>query len=125
MSGAKALKLAQRVPVFPCDNDKTPFVTHGFKDASSDPDTIRKWWLKWPDALIGVPTGIKFVVVDLDLQHDEARGWLSDNWGRLPVTRTHRTRSGGKHLLFAPHPDVKCSTGKVHPHVDTRGHGGL
>jgi hypothetical protein len=119
-----ALKLARRVPVFPCDNDKTPFVAHGFKDASSDPDVIRRWWERYPDALIGVPTGIKFVVADLDLQHDEAQRWLSDNWGRLPVTRTHTTRSGGKHLLFAPHQEIKCTTGKLHPHVDTRGHGG-
>jgi hypothetical protein len=124
MSGAKALKLASRVPVFPCDNDKTPLVAHGFKDASNDADVIRKWWDKWPDALIGVPAGIRFVVIDLDLQHEEARQWCSDNSGRLPPTRTHRTRSGGLHLLFAPHPDVKCTTGKLHPHVDTRGDGG-
>jgi hypothetical protein len=98
MSGAsldEALRLARRVPVFPCDNDKTPFVAHGFKDASTEPDLIQKWWEKWPDALIGVPTGSKFVVIDLDLQHDEARQFLSNNWGRLPRTRTHETRSGG------------------------------
>jgi hypothetical protein len=120
----QALRLAQKFPIFPCDNDKTPFVAHGFKDATSDPDVIRKWWEKYPDALIGVPTGTKFVVIDLDLQHDEARRWFTDNSGHLPVTRTHTTRSGGKHLLFAPHPDVKCTTSKLHPHVDTRGDGG-
>jgi Bifunctional DNA primase/polymerase, N-terminal len=120
----EAIKLARRVPIFPCDNDKTPFVAHGFKDASSDPNLIRKWWEKYPDALIGVPTGPKFVVIDLDLQHDEARRWLSDNGGRLPITRTHRTRSGGQHLLFAPHPEVKCTSSKLHPNVDTRGDGG-
>jgi hypothetical protein len=40
----EALKLARRVPIFPCDNDKTPFVAHGFKDASADPDVVRKRW---------------------------------------------------------------------------------
>ena len=69
-----ALRLAQKGnAVFPCDNDKKPFTAHGFKDASTDPDLIRRWWARWPDALIGVPTGIKFCVVDVDLQHPEAQ----------------------------------------------------
>jgi hypothetical protein len=38
-----ALDLATRVPVFPCDKDKRPFTVHGFKDASTDPDLIRRW----------------------------------------------------------------------------------
>jgi Bifunctional DNA primase/polymerase, N-terminal len=118
----QAIRLAQRVSVFPCDNDKRPFTAHGFHDASQDAATIHRWWTRWPDALIGVPTGTKFCVVDVDLQHAEAQQW----YGRanLPLTRTHTTRSGGRHILFQSHAKVKCSTGKIWPHVDTRGIGG-
>ena len=118
-----ALRLAQKGnAVFPCDNDKRPFTAHGFKDASTDPDVIRRWWTRWPDALIGVPTGIKFCVVDVDLQHAEAQEWYGK--ANLPVTRTHVTRSGGRHLLFGHMMSSRCSASKIWKHVDTRGLGG-
>ena len=120
-----ALALIDRVPVFPCGADKRPLVPHGFHAASRDPELIRFWWRRWPDALVGVPTGDKFVVVDIDnAKHADARGWLLGNRDRLPATRTHVTRSGGRHLFFKPHPEAKCSVGKLGPHVDVRGAGG-
>jgi bifunctional DNA primase/polymerase-like protein len=120
----EALKLAQRaVPVFPCKPDKRPYTASGFKDASTDADVIKQWWQQWPDALIGVPAGEKFVVIDCDLQHPEAHGWYFDHAVRL-ITRKHSTKSGGRHLLFKPDDRVGCSAGKIHPHIDTRGKGG-
>jgi Bifunctional DNA primase/polymerase, N-terminal len=119
----RALRLGARcLPVFPCDNDKRPLTAHGFKNASTEPNVIRDWWGRWPDALVGVPTGIKFCVVDVDLQHADAQQW----YGRanIPLTRKHSTRSGGRHLLFKSDARVGCTTGKLWRHVDTRGVGG-
>jgi len=129
---ATALDLArQGYAVFPCvnrpkdpDTDKTPLAQHGFKDASRDPKMIARWWRRWPDALIGVPAGINFVALDLDLQHADAQRWYEHNRSRLPLTRMHVTRSGGSHLLFKPIADVGCSTSRLGPHIDTRGLGG-
>jgi putative DNA primase/helicase len=119
------LKLSERgIPVFPCHADnKQPYTAHGFKDASTDPAVIAKWWREHPDALVGVPTGQKFVVLDLDLQHPEAQAWYAK--ADLPLTRKHITRSGGRHLFFKPRPDFKNSASKIHPHIDTRGLGGF
>src|SRR5262249_33431501 len=106
-----ALALAAKgVLVFPCRSDKRPLVEHGFKDASHDPATIREWWRRWPNALIGVPAGHRFVVIDVDLQHREAQDWYAR--ANLPNTRTHVTRSGGRHFLFKPNDLVKCTTSK-------------
>jgi len=118
-----ALNLAIKgVPIFPCGADKRPLTLRGFKDATARPDVIKHWWTCWPNALIGVPTGERFCVIDVDLQYVEAQQW----YGRanLPLTRTHITRSGGRHLLFQPHPQVSSTVSKLHRHVDTRGDGG-
>jgi hypothetical protein len=124
MSVRHALSLARGgVPVFPCGGDKRPYTRNGFKDASANLDIIKRWWSTWPDALIGVPSGEKFVVVDVDLQHREAQEWYAR--ANIPPTRTHITRSGGRHIFFQPHDGVRCSASKLWKHVDTRGSGGF
>ena len=120
------------IPIFPCKNipgdkeqHKAPHTARGFKDATTDYIQISRWFdNQWPNALIGVPAGTHFVVVDVDLQHDDARCWLEANKHRIPLTRIHRTQSGGLHFLFQPHDGVGCTVSKIAPHVDTRGRGG-
>src|SRR5262245_50448633 len=115
-----ALKLADKLPVFPCGPNKSPLTEHGFKDASQDLGQITNWWTQHAGALIGVPA-TKFCVIDCDLQHRDAQVWYDR--ADLPITRTHITRSGGRHLLFQPHPGVGITASKIAPHIDTRGCG--
>jgi hypothetical protein len=84
----EALRRAHRgIQVFPCDpKTKRPLVATGFKAATTDPDIIHSWWCDTPAAVIGVPTGERFVVIDVDLQHEDAQAWLEDNRHRLPLT---------------------------------------
>ena len=107
-----ALALAERgISVFPCQPDnKKPYTMRGFKDAVTDPAAIEAWWKQWPDALVGVPAGHKFVALDLDLQHREAQSWYAH--ANLPLTRAHVTRSSGRHLLFKPREDFKTAPGR-------------
>jgi hypothetical protein len=119
----KALEFAaQGHKIFPCQDSKAPLTPNGFKDASCDPAVITDWWARWPHALIGVPAGEKFVVVDCDTQHQEAMLWYSR--ANLPATRTHYTRSGGRHVLFLPNAVVKNTVGKICRGIDTRSVGG-
>ena len=120
----ETLKLAREgIPVFPCGPDKRPLTPNGFKGASTDPDIAHEWWAAHPDALIGVPTGANFVVLDIDCgKHVAAAEWYGK--ANLPLTRTHITRSNGRHLLFLPDARVGNSASKICRGVDTRGHGG-
>ena len=64
-----ALVYASRLawPVFPLKpHGKDPLTAHGYKDATVDEKQIREWAKKWPDANIGIPTGIRFWVLDID-----------------------------------------------------------
>jgi Bifunctional DNA primase/polymerase, N-terminal len=125
----RALHLARKgLRVFPCRNTpsdgfrtKSPLTRNGFRDATIDERVIGGWWRQWPDALIGVPVGERFCLVDLDLQHAAAGTWWEANKAAVPITRMHRTQSGGLHVLFSPDERVGCTQGRIHPHVDTRG----
>jgi hypothetical protein len=112
--------------VFPCLQTKAPACPNGFKVASTDPAVVRDLWRRYPGPLIGVPTGTAsgFSVLDIDPKHFEAREWWIEQRDALPPTRTHRTRSGGLHLLYAHRDGVRNSVSKIAPGVDIRGRGG-
>lgn len=128
--GDAAAFLAPTWPCFPCGADKRPVTEHGFKDASRDPLIVRVMFDRPGAALIGVPTGeaSDLVAVDLDVKNG-ASGleWLAANAHRLPRTRQHSTRSGGRHLLFR-YPagrSIRNSASRIAPGVDVRGNGGF
>ena len=117
-------------PVFPVRVDKTPLTANGFKGATTDEQTIRKWWRRWPDAGIGIPTGKAsgLLVLDIDPPHGGYAS-LCDLLGEhnaLPETREARTGGGGIHYVFE-YPqgvEVRNSAGKLGGGIDVRGEGG-
>ena len=123
-----ALRYAERgVAVFPCvQRGKRPLTQHGFRDASADADFVRAWWTRWPEANIGVPTGLRFDVLDIDPKHggDAALAALEAEQGPLPETAEVRTGGGGRHILFLPDSRVRCSAGMLGNGLDVRGAGG-
>jgi hypothetical protein len=118
--------------IFPLrPRDKRPLTTHGLDDATTNLDTIRRWWTKTPDANIGLNCGKSgLVVVDLDkrAEHDGLAEWatLTGKHHLNPHTSTSLTGGGGQHLLFKVPPgvEIKNSAGKLAPGIDVRGEGG-
>jgi O-acetyl-ADP-ribose deacetylase (regulator of RNase III) len=100
-------------------------VPHGVKDASSDPAVVAGWWRRFPQANIGLATGVIFDSLDADGPDGAAalRAFAADHGLELPPGPLVRTGSGGWHLYLAP-------TGLGNPsprgllHVDWRGRGG-
>ena len=113
------VRLAAQYPVFPCRRapeelivrgvpklfkEKTPLVPHGLDDATQDPDQIRAWWGRWPEALVAVVTGsaTRLVVVDYDIHKADAAAeeWIGAHSNELLATRVHGTLSGGRHYFY-------------------------
>ena len=111
---------------FPCTSSKRPATPHGFLDASADPVALREFWARYAGPLVGVRTGCTSGIdtLDLDRKHREAMVWWASHRDRLPVTRVHRTRSGGLHLVFQHAPDIRYSASRIAPGIDVRGNGG-
>ena len=125
-----ALGYARRgIPVFPV-RGKLPLTEHGFRDASTEADVIRKWWLRLPDANIAIPTGSlsHLVVLDVDPRHGgtESLAALEAKHRALPETLQARTGGGGRHFFFALADGqiIRNSAGKLGPGLDLRGDGG-
>lgn len=136
VSAAFTLAEEYGLPVLPCRSHdltingklykaKSPLTPHGFKDASTNLAQIEEWWQRWPDALIGVPTGrvTKMLVIDIDPAGLE---WYRQNASRFSAGRIHKTRRDGFHLLYRMPVDVEIgnSTSQLAPGVDVRGIGG-
>jgi hypothetical protein len=102
---------------------KVPLTRHGLKDASCDLGLVTAWWAEHPNANIGIacgPSGL--VVVDIDGE-EAGHTWadLAARHGGHPRTLTAATAKGW-HLYFAG--QGRSTTGRIAPHVDSRGLGG-
>ena len=102
--------------VIPCkwhgDNAKAPLTVNGHHDASRNPDVIRYWWGRWPQAMIGAPVPEPFIVIDIDPRNGGDLADLVDLVGPIPKTLTvwSGRNDRGKHLYFQRPPGQLTST---------------
>lgn len=110
---------------------KRPATKNGFKDATTDTTRIEAWWKRHPDSNIGLATGIKFDVIDIDPRHGGAESYVQlrseedERTGRGPIPDCHgqvATASGGWHLYVLP--TGNGNTTNIRPGIDYRGIGG-
>jgi len=120
--GCHAVELACRGwAVLPCKwagpLGKAPLTEHGHLDATTDLDTIRGWWTRWPQALIGARVDPRLVVLDIDPRNGGTVAALGD----LPLTLTcwSGRGDGGRHL-FLLRPAGPLTSTRLPPGVDLK-----
>lgn len=105
-----------------CDRPgKHPRLRHGLTEASTDPLLIETWWARWPGANVGLRTGVRMDVADVD-SAEGRHGLRHALGGAMPDGPAVRTGGGGWHFWFR-------TTGygnrvRLLPGVDWRGAGG-
>lgn len=108
---AAAVDLAEHGwSVFPCRHitisdkykAKAPMISNGHLKASRNPDQIKAWWKRWPQAMIGAPVPESLLVIDIDPRNGRSLTELESLTGSLPPTLTTWSgrNDGGRHLYY-------------------------
>lgn len=100
---------------------------HGLKGATTDPAKVADWWTRWPSANIGLPTGGRFDVVDIDGhpgQQSRVAHWepVFAQIDSDALAKVLTPRPGGMHI-YVPATGDGNAAGIVDG-VDYRGAGG-
>jgi hypothetical protein len=104
---------------------KHPRTANGLKAATTNLVTIEQWWHRWPEANIGLLTGVVGDVLDIDGAKGEASldTVLSELLeGQLPLGPSAITGGDGRHLFFKP--TGLGNRAGVRPGLDWRGKSG-
>lgn len=122
-----ALRLSQQLgwAVLPLQpGEKRPcgrIAPRGVHSATTDPETIRQWWRREPNAGLGVATGTRSnLLVVLDADTRDAVAHLRSLG--LPRTAEARTRRGHHWLFRSPTP-IPSSSGRLGPKIDVQSDG--
>jgi Bifunctional DNA primase/polymerase, N-terminal/Protein of unknown function (DUF3987)/Primase C terminal 2 (PriCT-2) len=119
-------------PVFPCwPINKRPATFNGFKDATTDPERIRRCWQRYPNLMIGVPMGSWSGVFAVDLDRKQGHEDGIASWAKLiaehgtALTLSSTTPSTGQHHLYDHVEGVRSfPLDKLAPGVEVKGEGG-
>ncbi len=100
---------------------KHPRTSDGFRSATTDANTIKSWWTRWPNANIAIRTGAESGIIVLDVDGPEGEAFLKGK--PLPPTPTAKT-GRGRHICFKHPGKTVRNAVKIGPALDVRGDGG-
>lgn len=134
------LGVGGKLPLFPSPHPKDSVerrtckgecgkLGHGCNDAVTDAEIIRDWWTSTPHANVGIATGHRFDVVDID--GPEGHKNRSDRWDDIfakidadAVGKVLTPRPGGMHIYVPATGDSNATNVAGLHKIDYRGVGG-
>lgn len=105
---------------------KTPLISwQQYQHRRAKAEEINAWLSEWPNANVGIVTGLISGLVVIDLDTEEAKDKLKERVPGFDFTTVPRSRTGKGWQLFFKHPGVNVPnrTGVI-PGLDVRGDGG-
>jgi hypothetical protein len=105
------------------DPGKHPRLADWPTTASTSPAEVRGWWRRWPTANVGLATGRRFDVLDVDGPTGQVELRALVEAGAVPGGGPLARTGGGWHVLLAP-TGAGNRVG-LRPGLDWRGRGGL
>lgn len=104
--------------VIPVGPDKRPLVSwKDYQDRKATVEEVIKWWTQFPEALVGIVTGVISNLTVIDVEEGGDFGIVTDK------TFTVKTGGGGRHFFFQYDPDFKTGARILHL-TDVRSQGG-
>lgn len=125
LGAALGYAAARRAVLALIPRSKEPAIARGFYSATTNPETIRRYW-RVPDRNVGIATGVPSRAWVADIDGDEGSASLralEAQYGKLPVTWISST-GRGRHLWFRYTGPVPSSAGRIAPNIDVRGDNG-
>ena len=105
--------------------DKKPYVKwQGFQTKFPTETEIKRWWTKWPGAMIGIVTGCISKVSVIDCDSPEAYDFIQTQLPDTFITPIATTPRGGKHIWYSSNGSRIINKSAVFENVDSRGDGG-
>ena len=120
-----ALKYAKfGFSVIPVGKDKKSLIKwEEFQQRRATEEEIRQWWDKWPNANIGIVTGVISNLAVHDIDTDEGKEATHDYIPESLITPTVETPRGGQHLYFRCSDDKLRGNTRVITGCDLRANG--
>lgn len=110
--------------ILPIQVDKRPYVAwERFQREKPDPELIKEWWKKYPNANVGIVTGEISGLDVVDVDSEEAMATLDELLPDSLETPMSKTPRGGRHYYFQSMNGLTNSTGFI-KHCDLRATGG-